>query len=445
MRERRQRIANGPHRARLGTALLLAAVLIGALLVPGSASAAARLRVLRHGGLLAVMSGDGCKIKPAKFSTTAVKSRRDYTCTLTGPAPWVVAGPAGAQMLYNGDTLSVVSGDGCRLKPTRLSTTPTKWRRDISCLLKGGSVPPPNQPPPPPPPGSSQPPNGVTGGVPWSTIWADEFDGSAVNAARWNVQNNSNFGSGNNEDQCYRSANVSVGAGALRMVGQRQSVTGCGTNPQGGGTYYFTSGMVTTRAQGGPMRMKYRYGYTEVRMRVPRGNIYWPAFWLVGAGDGSSPGWPDYGEVDVTEIYGSKPDISESNFHRSGGNIGARNHNVNSPGSTAAGRNVNPPNAFVAGGVNNWHRYGLNWTANRLDWYIDGVLVRSYTAANAADRSALGYEHSLILNLAMGGNGPRYPDHGYTGQESGAGYSNGNLAADLPGIMEVDYVRVWQP
>ena len=48
-------------------------------------------------------------------------------------------------------------------------------------------------------------------------------------------------------------------------------------------------------------------------------------------------------------------------------------------------------------------------------------------------------------NLAMGGNGPRYPGHGYTGIESGRGYSDGNLSADLPGSMDIDYVRVWQP
>ena len=42
------------------------------------------------------------------------------------------------------------------------------------------------------------------------------------------------------------------------------------------------------------------------------------------------------------------------------------------------------------------------------------------------------------------GDGPRYPDHGYTGRESGGGYDNGNLNADLPGSMDVDYVRVWQ-
>jgi beta-glucanase (GH16 family) len=433
----RHRQRSARRRLVLG-AVVTAGALVAALLVPDHASAAARRRALGSGGWLAVLSGDGCKLKPERFSTTPVRARRDFTCIRKGAAPWVVTNTsAGVQVLYHGDTLSVVSGDGCRLKTQRRTAAPARFRRDLTCVPRGGSSSPP------PPPGSGQPPSAVTGGVPWTTVWADEFNGTAVDTSRWNVQNNSNFGSGNNEDQCYRAANVSETSGVLRVVGRRQSVTGCGSNPQGGSTYYFTSGMVTTRAQGGPMRMKFRHGYTEVRMRVPRGNIYWPAFWLIGAGDGSSPGWPDYGEFDVTEIYGSKPDISESNFHRSGGNIGARSHNVNNPPSTAAGRNVNPPNPFVAGGVNTWHRYGLHWTADRLAWYIDGVLVRSYTASTSGDRAALGYEHSLILNLAMGGDGPR--SHGYTGQDSASGYSNGNLVADLPGAMEVDYVRVWQP
>jgi beta-glucanase (GH16 family) len=305
-------------------------------------------------------------------------------------------------------------------------------------------IPPaPPTPPTPAPPSAGQPPAAVTGGTTWRTIFNDDFSGTAVDTTRWNVQNNSNFGSGNNEDQCYRAANTTVAGGALRMVGKRETVSGCGSNPDGGGSYYFTSGMVTTRQQGGPLKFKFRQGYAEVRMRVPRGNLYWPAFWLVGASDGSSPGWPAYGEIDVTEIYGSKPDISESNFHRTGGNIGARNHNVTTK-TSSSGLNINPPNPFVAGGTNDWHTYGINWTANQLQWFIDGVLVRTYNASTSADTSALGYEHSMILNLAMGGNGPRYPDHGYTGNESGNGYNNGNLVADLPGAMEVDYVRVWQ-
>jgi beta-glucanase (GH16 family) len=338
--------------------------------------------------------------------------------------------------MRNGDTLTVVSGDGCKLKPA-LPTTGRTYVRNFNCTAK--------DPPPPPAPVSEQPPASVTGGATWRPIWADEFSGSAVDPTRWNVADNSNYGSGNNEDQCYMAANTSVRGGTLRMIGRRQSVNSCGTNPDGGSTYYFTSGMVTTRAQGGSMKMKYRHGYAEIRMRVPRGNIFWPAFWLVGPSDGSSPGWPAYGEVDVTEIYGSRPDLSESNFHRTGGNIGSRAHNVDNLSSSSTGVSINPPNAFVSGGVNRWHTYGINWTRNRLDWIIDGVKVRTYNAARNSDLTALAYEHSIILNLAMGGNGPRYAGHGYTGQENGSGYNNGNLVADLPGTMEIDYVRVWQP
>jgi beta-glucanase (GH16 family) len=352
-----------------------------------------------------------------------------------------------ARSADNRPVLSVSSGSSAA--PSRPTVTvPTTTPPETAPPLPPPTVPTTTPPPPvdptdPPVASTGQPPALVTGGASWRTIFDDEFDGSSVDAANWNVMNNSNYGTGNNEDQCYRAGNTTVAGGTLRLTGKRETVTGCGSNPDGGSSYFFTSGMVTTRQQGGNLKFKYRHGYTEVRMRVPRGNLYWPAFWLVGAGDGSSPGWPDYGEFDVTEIYGAKPDISESNFHRAGGNIGARNHNVTTKG-TSSSLSINDPNPLVSGGTNDWHTYGFNWTDNTLQWFIDGVLVRTYTASSAADSAALSYEHSIILNLAMGGNGPRYSDHGYTGIESGGGYNDGNLNADLPGTMEIDYVRVWQ-
>jgi beta-glucanase (GH16 family) len=410
---------------------LLASALV--VLPTTDAYAVERYYAMTSGTTVSVRSWDGCTVKPAP-PTNGRKFVRNFVCVFqgaVGPIPAAENRPS--SWMANGDELAVFSNDGCALKPAP-PTTGRKYVRNFTCT--GGSKPPPTG-------GTGQPPTAVTGGATWRTIFADEFNGTAVDRGKWNVADDSNFGSGNDEDQCYKAANTSVGGGTLKMVARRQTVTDCGANPDGGGSYYFTSGMVTTRAQGGGVTMKYRQGYAEVRMRVPRGNIYWPAFWLVGAGDGSSPGWPAYGEVDVTEIYGSRPDVSESNFHRTGGNIGAANHNVNSPGSSSTGKNVNPPNAFVAGGTNSWHTYGVNWTANKLEWFVDGVKVRTYNASSNNDLTALAYEHSIILNLAMGGSGPRSGDHGYTGGESAGGYSNGNLVADLPGTMEVDYVRVF--
>jgi beta-glucanase (GH16 family) len=422
-------------RRGLTTTLALALALVATTLVaPTEAYAAARSASLASGAGISIRSGDGCTVKLAP-PANGRKFARNFVCQFVGtvkPPPAQPPAPR-IQALFNGDTMAVTSADGCVLKPIPKNS---KYVKNVGCFGSGTT--------PPPTGGTGQPPPAVTGGATWRTVFADEFTGAAVDRNKWNVADNSNFGSGNNEDQCYKAANTTVGGGTLKMAGRRQTVSGCGTNPDGGGSYYFTSGMVTTRAQGGGVTMKFRQGYSEVRMRVPRGNIYWPAFWLVGAGDGSSPGWPAYGEVDVTEIYGSRPDVSESNFHRTGGNIGAANHNVNTPGSSSTGRNVNPPNAFVAGGVNSFHTYGVNWTASKLEWFIDGVKVRTYNASSNNDLTALAYEHSIILNLAMGGNGPKSGDHGYTGGEGGGAYSNGNLAADLPGTMEIDYVRVFQ-
>ena len=42
--------------------------------------------------------------------------------------------------------------------------------------------------------------------------------------AQWNVQDNSNFGSGNNEDECYKAANTTVGDGSAQADGKRVTV-----------------------------------------------------------------------------------------------------------------------------------------------------------------------------------------------------------------------------
>ncbi len=410
-------------------------------MAPSGAGAASETRTLYNRESLSVRSGDGCALLATTATSAASKTRQDYRCAGAGAgAPSPPAGP-GAVTLDDGDTLSVMSGDGCGLQPAGTAGASPRVRREVTCGLRSTRRPAES----PPPVVAAVPPKSVTGGAAWRSIWSDEFSGSGIDATKWNVADDANYGSANREDQCYRRANVTESGGTLRLTGRRETVTGCGRNPHGGRAYFFTSGLVTTRRQNGPLKMKFRRGYAEVQMRVPRGNLYWPAFWLVSAGDGSSPSWPAYGEIDVAEIYGSHPDVMESNFHRSGGSIGGRRHNVNHPRSTAVGVNVNPPHVLVTGGTNGWHRYGIKWSANRLDWFIDGVPVRTYKASTNADRKALGYEKSIMLNLAIGGTGPRDTARGYTGDESGGAYKNGNLTADIPGVLAVDYVRVWQP
>lgn len=262
-----------------------------------------------------------------------------------------------------------------------------KFQHDAT-LAAAPKLPPVSVPP-------SEPVPPIAG--PWHLAWSDEFDGDL---SKWNVLDNSTYGDGNNEIQTYMRANVGVANGALMLV--------AGIGPK--------SGFVTTRAQGGPQKFSYKHGYCEARIKCPSGSLYWPAFWLVG-GVGAPRGWASYGEFDVMEAYGPRPKAAESNYHYG---LEPGNKNI---GGTA--HNLDPDNT-------NWHTYGLNWTAERLEWWYDGVLVRSYVPVSGPALDALQYEHSFILNLALGGDGPK-----------GYGWKPGDLSG-LPGIMEIGYVRVWQ-
>ncbi len=292
--------------------------------------------------------------------------------------------------------------------------------------------------------------------------WSDDFEGSAVDTSKWNVLNKSNYGSGNNEDECYTSANATVAGGLLNLTAKRETVSGCGTNPQGGSNYYWTSGALTTRAMGGSLKYAFTEGYAQVKLKAPRGNPYWPAFWLVSSGESGEPGWPDYGEFDVVELYGGHPDSAYGTLHYSaGGHVQTwpNQYNVATKAPNSNQGIVVPP--LATGAANDWHTYGLLWTSNRLTWYVDGVPYQYFDGSNntmytvsasgtatamkttsAPSANFWGLKHSIILNLAFGGGGPAY--HGYTGYDSASGYTNGNLTADQPGAMQVDYVRIWQ-
>ena len=59
------------------------------------------------------------------------------------------------------------------------------------------------------------------------------------------------------------------------------------------------------------------YGRFEARMKIPRGQGIWPAFWMLG-NDIEKPGWPDCGEIDIMENIGKEPAIVHGTIHGPG-------------------------------------------------------------------------------------------------------------------------------
>src|SRR5207245_2887937 len=111
-------------------------------------------------------------------------------------------------------------------------------------------------------------------------------DGSAPDPAKWGYEVGGT-GWGNNELQYYtsRTNNVRIEGGQLVIEARQESY---------GGRNY-TSARLLTKG-----KWSSTYGRIEARIKIPRGQGLWPAFWMLGT-NFDSVGWPACGEIDIME------------------------------------------------------------------------------------------------------------------------------------------------
>lgn len=230
----------------------------------------------------------------------------------------------------------------------------------------------------------------------------DEFDGSALNRKLWftcytwvNPGQRCTNG-GNLELEWYEPRNVTIAGGYLRLTATAHPSTR---------THPYASGMIQS---GGtlstPATFAYRYGYAEIRAKLPRGPGMWPAFWLVQA----NRQWPP--EIDMMEWQGVDPvtDVVTVHWKDARGK-----HRQSSTG--------------VNTGVKLWqgfHTYGADWEPDAITWYFDGKPIKRFAEKQwIPDKPMV-----AILNLAIGGWEPgQHAPH----------------AADFPATFAIDYVRIW--
>jgi beta-glucanase (GH16 family) len=224
-------------------------------------------------------------------------------------------------------------------------------------------------------------------------IWSDEFNGTSVNTSNWNFEQGAG-GWGNQELQYYRSQNATVSGGVLNITARRESY--------GGAAY--TSARINTAG-----KRTFTYGFLEASCRMPMGQGYWPAFWMIGQNFGSV-GWPACGEIDIMEHVNSEARVVGT-IHWNGPN-GYSLYN--------ASYNTSP---------GNWHRYQLNWNQYGMRWYVDGVQYHTANITNSINSTEEFHRpFFFILNLAIGGVWPGSP----------------TSSTPFPAVFQVDYVRVYQ-
>ncbi|MGC5561818.1 discoidin domain-containing protein [Streptomyces sp. FR-108] len=263
-----------------------------------------------------------------------------------------------------------------------------------------------------PPPLPSDPAN------PPRLVWSDDFDGAAggrPDASKWRADP----GTGpNNELEYYtdhRNASLD-GSGHLVMEARKEVTAGssCPRDPLSSSTTcQYTSARMNTGAT-----FQFTYGRVEARIKVPKGNGLWPAFWMMGADFLTGRPWPYNGEVDIVEVLGKDVKTAYSTVHAPAYNGGG---GIGSPYTL-------PGNADFS---DDFHTWAADWNSKGITYSLDGRTVFSLDK-DQVERTRgpwiFDHPHYLILNLAVGGDWPGPTDAG----------------TPFPSKMLVDFVRVYQ-
>jgi len=242
-------------------------------------------------------------------------------------------------------------------------------------------------------------------------VWSDEFDtDGAVNSDNWFHQTKLPNGWGwyNGEVQHHtdRIENSFVADGLLNIVAKKENFTDQGY------TKNYTSARLNSK-------YAFKYGKIEIRAKMPFGKGTWPAIWMLGK-DINEPGgywtnegygktsWPDCGEIDIMEHWGTNQNYVQS-----------ATHTPSSHGGT-----INRGGRTIPTVSDKFHVYALEWNEEKLVFSVDDIVHYTYNPpVKNSSTWPFDAEQYLILNIS--------------------------LAADISpnfeqSSLQIDYVRLYQ-
>ena len=240
-------------------------------------------------------------------------------------------------------------------------------------------------------------------------VWEEQFDGESLNMDDWNVETHEP-GWVNSELQEYVDStdNIYIEDGNL-VLKPIETINQDGTKS-------YTSGRVNTQN-----KHDFKYGLFEARLKVPKGQGFLPAFWMMPTCEEHYGQWPRCGEIDIMEVMGQATDTFYGTIH------------FGDPHKQSQGTYVLKEGSFAE----EYHIFSVEWEPEKISWYVDGNLV--YTESDwysetegqgkAAYPAPFDQPFYIILNLAVGGSWVGYPDE--TTDIKNAEY-------------RIDYVRAYQ-
>ena len=239
--------------------------------------------------------------------------------------------------------------------------------------------------------------------------WEDRFEGESLNRDDWNVELH-DPGWVNNELQSYVDSpeNIYLQDGNLVLKPVE--------NVSEDGSVSYTSGRINTQH-----KHDFKYGLFEARVKVPEGQGFLPAFWMMPTDENLYGQWPRCGEIDIMEVLGNNTDTSYGTIH------------YGNPHSESQGSYTLDEGSFSE----EYHVFDVEWEPGKISWYVDGKLIHTednwYSATEGQGEitypAPFDQPFYIILNLAVGGNWPGNPDD-TTDIKNSAYY--------------IDYVKVYQ-
>jgi beta-glucanase (GH16 family) len=228
-------------------------------------------------------------------------------------------------------------------------------------------------------------------------VWEENFSGKKLDEKTWNIELGDgcpNCGWGNNERQLYTSENHVLKKGNLIITAKKDGAK-------------YSSTRITTKA-----KKEFKYGYFESRAKLPLGKGIWPAFWMLGSNI-DTVGWPKCGEIDILEYVGKERNMVFNSLHT----------------EASHGNTINTKKTKIEGIESGFHIYGIDWTKDKIDFFVDGKLLYSF---NPQDKNEAIWPFDqpfyFLINLAIGGNfgGPEVDD------------------MIFPQSFTIDYIKVYQ-
>jgi beta-glucanase (GH16 family) len=246
--------------------------------------------------------------------------------------------------------------------------------------------------------------NGGPPGTGWTKDFSDEFNGSSLDASKWN----SNWRGGRWWKQpgeggqtYYSDSNVVVANGTLQIITRRESIAGS----------KFTSGIVTSLG-----KYSVKAGtYLEARLKMPRGTGLWSSWWTC-----NPDVWPP--EIDLMEMYDTTWACSlPQNWHyRDASEIEQGDQKY--VDGTAAPWNMN---LWGDGWYGDYHIYAADFQNDKIDFYIDGI--KTHTSSSYVSKYKDMAQFLIFQIIGDGGWAPPL-----------------DATTPLPATYAIDWVRVWK-